>query len=618
MDLPALKFLKTSQLEDLADGYHALSAGAGQGKDDIENSISAKMRVAKLAGLGADAAHKQLSEVAENFHYIQVECGLVSTALRAFVSDISPAKAKFDAAIADAAAHKFTVADSGFITYPAGGGEEGEPATGGTAMGLADPSNRAVARQNADFDPNPHHAVAQDIADRICDALREATAADDRWAPQLRKLMADDDLTVSPEDWADAQKDMAGVDKDAKTYLSHLKPPPKGGRPEDNADWWKSLSPQDQADYLAAYPGRIGALDGLPADVRDEANRTVLSETRGDYQAKLDAIGPEPTEYENIMDPSGRGVKTAEWLYWKSQYDALQPVPNRLKGMDAIQDRFDATGTSGANGTVGLPEAYLLGFDPEGKGDGKVILANGNPDTAEHTAIYVPGTTTKIDKIGGDINRGVSLWQASSETDPNAKISTITWFDYNAPNNIPAAIHDSYAHDGAPALRGFLDGNAAAHEAATGGRAHTTLIGHSYGSTLIGDTAKYSYPHHDGAVDPLPVDDVVAVGSPGMQAKHPGDLGLDPTHMWAEGGGGLDHLVRDGGRFTGLGGGGNIPTDPAFGGNVMWSDADNHSAYWDSHNGQPSVSLQNQADVIVGQYDHVQIMYASPYGPPRQ
>nr|WSX72411.1 hypothetical protein OH826_00105 [Streptomyces sp. NBC_00899]WSX81518.1 hypothetical protein OH826_51390 [Streptomyces sp. NBC_00899] len=118
MDLPALKFLKTSQFEDLADGYHALSAGAGQGKDDIENSISAKMRVAKLAGLGADAAHKQLSEVAENFHYIQVECGLVSTALRAFVSDISPAKAKFDAAIADAAAHKFTVADSGFITYP--------------------------------------------------------------------------------------------------------------------------------------------------------------------------------------------------------------------------------------------------------------------------------------------------------------------------------------------------------------------------------------------------------------------------------------------------------------------------------------------------------------------
>ncbi|MFC4612288.1 hypothetical protein ACFO9E_31730 [Streptomyces maoxianensis] len=38
----------------------------------------------------------------------------------------------------------------------------------------------------------------------------------------------------------------------------------------------------------------------------------------------------------------------------------------------AIQSRFDMTGKDG------LPDAYLLGFDAEGKGgDGKVILANG-------------------------------------------------------------------------------------------------------------------------------------------------------------------------------------------------------------------------------------------------
>jgi hypothetical protein len=54
VDLPALKFLKTAQFEDLANGFQALSAGAGQGKDDIENNISAKMRLAKLSGLGAD------------------------------------------------------------------------------------------------------------------------------------------------------------------------------------------------------------------------------------------------------------------------------------------------------------------------------------------------------------------------------------------------------------------------------------------------------------------------------------------------------------------------------------------------------------------------------------
>lgn len=415
--------------------------------------------------------------------------------------------------------------------------------------------------------------MAQDIADRIFDALREATSIDEKWAPQLRQLMADDDLTVSAADWDDALKDMQGVDKDSTSYLGRLKPPPKNGRPQDNADWWKSLSPQERADYLAAYPGRIGALDGLPAIVRDDANRTVLAETRGDYQTQLDSVPPPPKEvWADIADPSGRGVHTPEWTAWNAlygdKYRDMAHIRGRLNGMNAIQNRFDATGTDG------LPEAYLLGFDPEGRGDGKVILANGNPDTADHTAIYVPGTTSKLDKIGGDINRGVSLWQASHQMDPTARVSTITWFDYNAPDNIPAATSDSYAHSGASELRNFLDGNTAAHQAATGNHAHTTLIGHSYGSTLIGDTAKFDPDNDLRTPDPLPVDDVIAVGSPGMQAQHPGDLGIDPTHMWAEGGGGLDHLVRDGGRLVGLGGGGNIPTDPAFGGNVMKSDAD--------------------------------------------
>ncbi|WP_327287952.1 alpha/beta hydrolase [Streptomyces sp. NBC_01198] len=124
-------------------------------------------------------------------------------------------------------------------------------------------------------------------------------------------------------------------------------------------------------------------------------------------------------------------------------------------------------------------------------------------------------------------------------------------------------------------------------------------------------------PPQVGVADPLPVDDVIAVGSPGMQAKHPGDLGLDPTHMWAEGGGGLDHVVRDGGRFMGLGGGGNIPTDPAFGGNIMASDAHDHSAYWNMDNGKPSVSLKNQAEVVVGRYDNIKLTHQSPYGAPR-
>ncbi|NUS11195.1 MAG: hypothetical protein HOY69_07275 [Streptomyces sp.] len=613
MDVPALKRLRTAQFVGLAEGYRALSDAADQERGTVENGIGARMRAA-LSGAGAEAAHRRLGELAQNLHYIQVECGLASTALRAFAADMGPAKERFDAALADAEARGLAVAADGSVTYPAGGEDRGRPVAGGTLAGIAAPAARAVARQAARFDPNPHHAAARDVADRILDALGEATAVDGKWVPRLRTLMADDDQRVSAADWADARRDLAAVDQGAAAYLARIAPPPAHGRARENADWWRGLSAQDRADYLAAYPGRVGALDGLPAAVRDEANRTVLAEARGTYQAQLDAVPPPPAKYEYFSDPFGRGVRTREWLLWDERYGdryrALEHVRRRVKGMDAVQARLDATGTDG------LPRAYLLGFDPEGKGDGKVILANGDPDTADHTAVYVPGTASRIDRIGGDIRRGVNLWRASRPLVPSGKVSTITWLDYDTPDDIPAATHDSYAHRGAPALRGFLDGTAAAHEAATGGRAHTTLIGHSYGSTLIGDTAKFEYPGGGWAPDRMAVDDVIAVGSPGMQARRAGDLGLDPTHMWAEGGGGLDHVVRDGGRVTGLGGDATLPTDRAFGGNVMVSDARDHSAYWDMDHGRPSLSLQNQADVVAGRYG-VPLLHRSPYGKPR-
>ncbi|MFV5998593.1 DUF397 domain-containing protein [Streptomyces sp. NPDC056231] len=37
------------------------------------------------------------------------------------------------------------------------------------------------------------------------------------------------------------------------------------------------------------HPASIGALDGLPSDVRDDANRVVLAEQRAAKQAEYDA-----------------------------------------------------------------------------------------------------------------------------------------------------------------------------------------------------------------------------------------------------------------------------------------------------------------------------------------
>ncbi|GAA0488023.1 alpha/beta hydrolase [Streptomyces sp. NPDC046215] len=594
MDYAALKAFKKSEYTDAADSYRTTGDMADQAKAGIENQITASMRKT-LEGKAADAALFQLRELAKNFHYVQVECGLISTALNAFASDVEAAKKKLDRAVEEAESRKFTVGADGSVSYPEGGEKtDGKTPKGGTARGTTDATARAINRQAAHFDPNPNFAAAQECADRISEALKEATEADEKWAPKLRSLRADDDLTVSGGDWTDAQSDMGRVRDGAKSYLDHIKAPPKDGGPEANADWWKKLSEQEKSAYVSVHPATVGALNGLPAAVRDEANRTLLDEKQAQYRKQLDAIPKEPEKFITIRDITR---PSAEWLKWDRQYgDKREQLRQALHGMAAIQKRLDSTG-----GKEGIPEAYLLGFHPEG--DGRVILANGNPDTADHTALYVPGTKTHLGSIEGDLNRGVKLWRASNRLEPGSDIATITWFDYDAPDALANATRDHYAAKGGPDLREFLDGNKAAHQSATGNAAHTTLIGHSYGSTVIGDGAKSGH----WPEGPLAADDVIAAGSPGMQAHRAADLGIKPDHMWAQKADNYDDwFVREGGRKMGLGGDNVIPTDKEFGGRVMKSDAPDHGGYWNMDDkGTPSVSLKNQARVIVGDYKGV-------------
>ncbi|GGS26059.1 hypothetical protein GCM10010269_75830 [Streptomyces humidus] len=604
MDLATLKALKPTEYSEAADGYRSTSDMASAAKDRIENQIAVAMRNS-LKGEAATAAINQLTELSKNFHYIQVECGLVSTALEAFSYEVGAAKSKLDAALGGARAAQLTVNADGSITYPAGGekAEDGKIPDGGTVSGLTDGTAAAIGRQSANFDPNPNHRLAQDYADQIAAALKEATEADEKWAPKLRALKADDDLTVSDEDWADTSSDTSGVKEAGKKYLDSLPHPPKDGSPEENAEWWMGLDAEQQAAWISMRPDSVGALDGLPAAVRDEANRIVFDETRATMQTELDSIPKPPANEWTWITVGGypSKVHTDEWMDWSREYgDRSEQLTQHLKGMQYIQDRFDRTGEGG------LPEAYLLGFDPVGLDDGKIIMANGNPDFADHVAVYVPGTYAGLEKIGendthGDLGRGETLWAESSKLAPSQKVSTITWLDYNTPDHlVPEATSGSRAEEGGPRLYDFLQGSRAAHEDASGNAAHTTVIGHSYGSTVVGVSAQSGSWNDSEAVD-----DYMFAGSPGVQADHAADLGVGADHVWAMGGPGDDQVVRQGGRVMGLGDNLTIPTDESFGGNIMKSDSDGHSGFWDSDGHKASLSLENQARVITGRYGDV-------------
>ncbi|WP_371616443.1 alpha/beta hydrolase [Streptomyces sp. NBC_00454] len=615
MDYAALTALKPSEFTEAADGYKAVSSMADQAYGDTEGQISARLR-AGLSGEAVDAALGSLRDLAKNFHYTQVECGLVATALRALAAALTEAKKKLEGALEDAEHAKFSVGADGSVSFPPAGTEkDGKLPDGGTVSGSAkgkpsgqviDPTrdandlSAALDRQAANIHPNPNFGKAVEIANRIAQAVAEATEADNLWAPKLRGLKADDDLVVSDQDWTDAQSDTADVRSGAKDYLDHIKAPPKGDDPKANADWWNGLSADDKSAYLSLNAAQVGALDGLPSVIRDEANRNVLSEKQAEYQIRLNGIPPQPQKYL----PSGQQYPAVTlnpaWSEWDKKYAKdKESLEKNLKGMNAIQARFDSTGKEG------LPEAYLLGFDT--KGGGRAIVANGNPDTAAHTAVFVPGTFTNITKSEDYIHHMSELWKETHAKIPGQSVSTITWIGYEAPQSIvPEAMEKHFAEEAAPDLNRFMQGleNVQGGDAAS----HTTIIGHSYGSTVLGAASN---------AGDLRADDMIAVGSPGMLVGHAKELDAGEGHVWSQAASTLDDQVPLGGKFAGLGGGNswwkemlpfgsvwgqNVPSDEDFGANIMANDADSHTDYWRDH----SLSIRNQASVVAGQYDRVQ------------
>ncbi|WP_370416755.1 alpha/beta hydrolase [Streptomyces fradiae] len=591
MDLETLRAFKQAEYEEAADGYRAVGDMAGAAMDTVENQVSSGIR-ARLTGKAAEAALGELKELAKNFHYAQTECDLVSTALNGFAFDMAVAKRNLDAATADAEANGCTVNPNGSVTFPAGAKPGADKvAEGGTVTGSAGGTDTsdAIERQAINIHPNPYYGRALGYANRIADALKEAADADAKWAPKLRALKADDDLKVSDKDWADAQSDTSGVREAGESYLNSLPQPPKDGSPKDNSAWWKGLTPEQQEAWLAMRPDRVGALDGLPSPIRDEANRVVLAEKQGAYRTELDSI-PKPPANEWTWITAGMypaKVHTDEWMEWDKKYgDRYRELEGALKGMDSIQARFDRTGERG------LPEAYLLGFSAEG--NGRAIVANGNPDTADHQAVYVPGTTSNLSGINGDIERMQNVWRVA-DAQHNGSVSTITWLGYDAPQDI---VKDSpfshYADDGAPAYNRFMDGLDASRSVDTD--PHRTAIGHSYGTTLIGSAARQGDLH---------ADDVILAGSPGVQVPKAEQLDVPKGHVWNEEADG--DPVPDIGRFGhgGLDWDGpfQIPSDPTFGANQMATDTEGHSDYWK----EGTESLKNQGLVVAGSGDNVKL-----------
>ncbi|MFD7509037.1 alpha/beta hydrolase [Streptomyces sp. NPDC059853] len=601
MTVAQLRDLRTDVLTAQAADWRTVVEWGENGRAHVDRQMLGPLRD-ELKGETATAAEGRLQLIADNCEYTRLRTGLVHAALLGLAEELSEVKARLRTALDEAAALGYQVDDSGAVSYPETRAEDGsvrqEAGTVTRSDGLLD---RALDGLSLVF-PG-HREAAQHLANTIGGALRTAADIDTRYARTLSELICDRGIVLTDAMWRDAQGDLDAAATSIRG-LADASDIPAGATPQENRQWWDSLSADEQAAYVSLYPAEIGALDGLPSATRDTANRAVLQLEEARLREELDTLlRAEPEKYGPVtynsqkegVSVSGHGV-TGEWTEWDERRKLLE---GQLDGVEAINSRFAETGQEG------LPEAYLLGFDTDGLGH--AIIANGNPDTADHTAIYVPGTTSRLGDADTDIERMTRVWRAT-ESMTDSDVSTITWIGYDAPQHVTKdATLRVFADDGAPLFNDFARGI----ETAQGGAdaSHTTVIAHSYGSTVVGVASQQG---------PLAADDVIAVGSPGMTVSHASDLGIGTEHVWSMASGMLNDQVPLGGAP--FHGGMDwspihqgplgipyvspfpkpiVPSADEFGAGVLATDSTDHGGYWDER----SVSLMNQARIVVGDYD---------------
>jgi hypothetical protein len=197
--------------------------------------------------------------------------------------------------------------------------------------------------------------------------------------------------------------------------------------------------------------------------------------------------------------------------------DLSIPSVSAMDGLPIVErDRINRTYYHGhpaldrLSGYVNRGDAWLLGFDP--RGDGRLIVAFGDPSKCPHVATYVPGAGTSLAAISSELERTVNLRERAGPS-----TSVIMWLGYDPPDFADAVLERS-ARSAAEPLRDFQAGIMSTRDGVSGQR---TLIGHSYGSVVVGVA---------GRSGPLAVDDLVALGSPGMGVRSSADL---PAHVWA-------------------------------------------------------------------------------------
>ncbi|MFF7994743.1 alpha/beta hydrolase [Kitasatospora xanthocidica] len=565
MDIKTLYDANINNITIAKNAFDTLYSAFGRHIESWQHEVADRLTNSHWTGTAANHAQARIQLLGTELQSAHSELDFVSKALAKAAEQFALAQAHLVYALDDAKAAKLNVAPDGTITW------DKEPTSANYAGAGAETT-----------------AIA--ISNRITAALNEAAHADQEISARLNHFAtnAGDGTGL----------DAATVAKDQAAETARERIPPAGTDPASVKKWWDGLTDTERQKFIQDDPAQVGNLDGVPAAARDQANRINLTRTQADLQKQLSDL--DKSEPLSVTGTPYGATESPDHIVWKAERDALQ---GKLKGLQAIQDRLDKPVTDQD------PRPYLLGLDAAAPG-GRAILALNDPDTADHVATFVPGTESKLAGVGGTMDKAKEMYRSAIDASPGGKVSTIAYVNYTAPQSakpsfpqpIPDAAYEGYAKDAEQNLYNFESGLRATHQ---GPPSHNTIIGHSYGSTVVG------YAMRDKG---LPVDTVVFAGSPGVGVDRAADLNtdlakgtkMDPSHVYAVLGGDdsitdwtPDPLSADNYnpasddyhlRF------GRDPMNPAFGAQHLPSQNTDHDHYWNK--GTPSWKAFGQ--VIAG------------------
>lgn len=533
-----LRDARLEQLAAAADEWQRVADRFTALARDASAELTRPLRASRWAGDAATAAFGRLDALDDEFEVAALRATTAAIVLRHAAEEFTSLQQRLQSAAEGAVAAGLTVDGQGRVFPPY------------IAMSdLSDPEQHAIHQRNLD-NVRIFEGLFVDIRIKATDADFTVT----------RTLESLGDLSAGHhDDWDYQQAGKAVRDAAAALGLDQDAIPTAGTDPAAVKAWWDGLSTDERQLYLSGWPEQVGALDGLPATDRDTANRQALRNYLGtNVHAGLD-----------------------EGNY---QHDRALDLLRRLEDESADPEKASL---------------LLLGFDPEH--DGKAVVALGNPDTAAHTAVVVPGVGTELEAYHKELKRAYALHGASTAAAGGPPVSIIAWLGYDTPGgggptgtSIMNAPFGADSEAGAEALDGFVDGLRTSHDSSP---SHITGIGHSYGSTVYGVAASTG--------DGIAVDDIIVAGSPGMRVDDAGELSTKHAHTWATAADSDDLVARsENNIWLGVLGDelvkpihGPAPHDPEFGARILHADTYGHSGYWDA-----SDILTAQAAVIVGDY----------------